>query len=131
MSIKYLIVIILIISVIACSNNTIIQPGNTDTPTQTTGQVITDINEVTPGLETTITPTVQPYRQEVEVSQLRLPERIESTDFEYSGMAWFGETLVLLPQFPEGKDFSRPPFFLPSQRMTYCRQLIIQIMNYL
>lgn len=49
----------------------------------------------------------QPFLDEMVVVPLRLPERVQASSFEYSGMAWFGDYLVLLPQYPEGKDFSR------------------------
>jgi hypothetical protein len=49
----------------------------------------------------------QPVIEEVEVVPLKIPERIQAASFEYSGLGWFGDYLVLLPQFPEGKDFTR------------------------
>jgi len=57
--------------------------------------------------ETSKVPIDRPLLEEVNVVSLRLPERIQAPSFEYSGMAWFGDYLVLLPQYPQGKSFSR------------------------
>jgi len=55
----------------------------------------------------TSTDQAEPLLEEVEVVPLKLPEDIQAASFEYSGLTWFGENLVLLPQYPEGKNFSR------------------------
>ena len=53
--------------------------------------------------ETPTTPVSQLMLEEVEVVPLKLPERVQGASFEYSGLAWFGDFLVLLPQYPEGR----------------------------
>ena len=105
---RLIIVSILILSVTACSNNSILagtEPTkaleNLVEPTEA-GNVV-EIN----GTKTSTPPISQPLLEEVEGVLLKIPERIQAASFEYSGLAWFGEDLVLLPQFPEGKEFSR------------------------
>jgi hypothetical protein len=105
---KIIIVSILILSITACSNNVIkTETLPTQTLTKTSGQVEIGTPTAVTQDDTPEATKGQPMIQEVEVVPLRLPERIQAASFEYSGMAWFGEYLVLLPQFPEGKDFSR------------------------
>jgi len=55
------------------------------------------------GTESIEMPASQHFLQEVEVVTLKLPERLQAASLEYSGLAWFGEHLVLLPQYPEGR----------------------------
>ena len=38
---------------------------------------------------------------EADVREIRLPAPYDDARMEYSGLAWFGDTLVLLPQYPE------------------------------
>ena len=38
---------------------------------------------------------------EAEVREIRLPAPYDDARMEYSGLAWFGDTLVLLPQYPK------------------------------
>ena len=107
-SIRLIIVSILILSLTACSINaslgqvrftttleTAVLPTEVDT-TQTVTRIGTPEASVS-----------QPVIEEVEVVPLKIPERIQAASFEYSGLGWFGDYLVLLPQFPEGKDFTR------------------------
>ncbi len=106
--IKQLAVSILILSLIACSNNSILISTE---PTQTIEGSIEptaagNVVEVV-GAEAPADTISQPLLEEVEVVSLKIPENIQAASFEYSGLAWFGEHLVLLPQFPQGKDFSR------------------------
>lgn len=42
-----------------------------------------------------------PYPQEVPVQIIPLDGSITSPDSEISGMAWYGDTLIILPQYPE------------------------------
>ena len=105
---KIILLSILILSLTACSNYNIFV-GTEPTkalesfvePTEA-GIVVEVI-----GTKTSTSSTSQPLLEEVEVISLKIPERIQAASFEYSGLGWFGEDLVLLPQFPQGKDFSR------------------------
>ncbi len=106
--IKLIIVSILILTITACSNNSILVGTE---PTKALESIVqpTDSGNVVEviGTQTSTTPNSQPLLEEAEVISLKIPERIQAASFEYSGLAWFGEDLVLLPQFPEGKEFSR------------------------
>lgn len=99
---------ILILCLIACSSNNIFVDTEPTKPLESfvepteAGNVVEII-----GTDTSTSPTSQPLLEEVEVISLKMPERIQAASFEYSGLGWFGEDLVLLPQFPQGKDFSR------------------------
>ena len=103
-------VIILILCLNACSNNA---DSVHQTPLPTAARQIEPTNlgigsgEVVTATPVGIAEKVIP--EEVEIVTLKIPESIDAASFEYSGLAWFGENLVLLPQFPEGKDFSRDP----------------------
>lgn len=102
--------IVLILSLVACSNT----PAMTEiVPTQTSvpaiGQAGTEYFATATGMYQSETQISRAYLKEVEVVPLKLPERISAASFEYSGMGWFGDYLVLLPQYPEGKEFSREP----------------------
>lgn len=107
---RLIIGIILIITLVACSNKAIL-PGLTDTqtPLPANRQDQTESILTITGNNPEETPTNREYLEEVEVIPLKLPERISAASFEYSGMGWFGDYMVLLPQYPEGKDFSRKP----------------------
>ena len=107
---RLIIGIILIISLVACSNKAIL-PELTDTQTSLPAnrQDQTESILTITGNNPEETPTNREYLEEVEVIPLKLPDRISAASFEYSGMGWFGDYLVLLPQYPEGKDFSRKP----------------------
>lgn len=101
---------ILIISLVACSNKAILpELTNTQTPLPANRQDQTESIVTITGNNPEETPINQEYLEEVAVIPLKLPERISAASFEYSGMGWFGDYLVLLPQYPEGKDFSRKP----------------------
>ena len=39
---------------------------------------------------------------EHDLIEIPLPESVSSASMEYSGLAWYGETLILLPQYPNG-----------------------------
>ena len=107
---RLIIGIILIISLVACSNKAILpELTDTQTPLPANRQDQTESIVTITGNDQEETPTNREYLEEVEVIPLKLPERISAASFEYSGMGWFGDYLVLLPQYPEGKDFSRKP----------------------
>ena len=101
---KIIIASVLILSFNACS----IKPFLTSSePTQTFENIV-ELSEAGNVVELTqsempTTPISQPLLEEVEVVPLKLPERIQAVSFEYSGLAWFGDFLVLLPQYPEGR----------------------------
>jgi hypothetical protein len=101
---KILIASILILSLNACSIKAFLTSSE---PTQTFENIVErseagDVVDLT-GTETSTTPVSQPLLEEVEVVPLKLPERVQAASFEYSGLAWFGDFLVLLPQYPEGR----------------------------
>jgi len=101
---KIIIASILIICLVACSNNAILMSSE---PTQTFENIV-ELSEAgndveLTATETLTTPVSQPLLEEVEVVPLKLPERVQAASFEYSGLAWFGDFLVLLPQYPEGR----------------------------
>ena len=107
---RLIIGIILIISLVACSNKAILpELTDTQTPLPANRQDQTESILTITGNNTEETPTNREYLEEVEVIPLKLPDRISAASFEYSGMGWFGDYMVLLPQYPEGKDFSRKP----------------------
>ena len=107
---RLIIGIILIISLVACSNKAILpELTDTQTPLPANRQDQTESIVTITGNNPEETPINQEYLEEVAVIPLKLPERISAASFEYSGMGWFGDYLVLLPQYPEGKDFSRKP----------------------
>lgn len=45
-------------------------------------------------------PLPSPAAPEVAIRELRLPPPLDDRDVEFSGMAWHGDALVLLPQYP-------------------------------
>ena len=107
---RLIIGIILIISLVACSNKAILpELTDTQTPLPANRQDQTESILTITGNNPEETPTNREYLEEVEVIPLKLPDRISAASFEYSGMGWFGDYMVLLPQYPEGKDFSRKP----------------------
>ena len=107
---RLIIGIILIISLVACSNKAILpELTDTQTPLPANRQDQTESILTITGNNPEETPTNREYLEEVEVIPLKLPERISAASFEYSGMGWFGDYLVLLPQYPQGKEFTREP----------------------
>ena len=99
---------ILILCLAACSNKMITNGNQAVMESKETPLVESDAIEVT-------NPTIEPEEveeadlgllMEVEVISLKIPRRIQASSFEYSGMAWYGGTLVLLPQYPGGKNAS-------------------------
>ena len=107
---RLIIGIILIISLVACSNKAILpELTDTQTPLPANRQDQTESIVTITGNNPEETPTNREYLEEVEVIPLKLPDRISAASFEYSGMGWFGDYLVLLPQYPQGKDFTREP----------------------
>jgi len=101
---KIIIASILILSLNACSIKSFLTNSE---PTQTFENIVElseagNVVELT-GTETPTTHVSQPLLEEVEVVPLKLPERVQAASFEYSGLAWFGDFLVLLPQYPEGR----------------------------
>lgn len=101
---------ILIISLVACSNKAILpELTNTQTPLPANRQDQTESIVTITGNNPEETPINQEYLEEVAVIPLKLPDRISAASFEYSGMGWFGDYLVLLPQYPQGKEFTREP----------------------
>lgn len=96
-----LIVSLAIFAISACSN---------------TGALLS--NEPTPQISAPLAPTIPaspaasqtlPALAECDVVVLNLPERLSDPNFEFSGMAWYGDQLVLLPQYPSGRYFSNDP----------------------
>ena len=107
---RLIIGIILIISLVACSNKAILpELTDTQTPLPANRQDQTESIVTITGNNPEETPTNREYLEEVEVIPLKLPDRISAASFEYSGMGWFGDYLVLLPQYPQGKEFTREP----------------------
>ena len=107
-SIRLMIVSILILSLTACSNNASL--GRVvSAPTLETAVLPTEVDaaQTVTEISTPDASISQPVMEEVEVVPLKIPERIQAASFEYSGLGWFGDYLVLLPQFPQGKDFDR------------------------
>ena len=110
-SIRLVIVSILILSLTACSNNMSLgRVGSA--PTLETAVLPTEVDatQTVTEISTPDASITQPVMEEVEVVPLKIPERVQAASFEYSGLGWFGDYgdyLVLLPQFPEGKDFTR------------------------
>ena len=51
--------------------------------------------------EPIITPTQLPIIDECEILEILLPAPLDQANAEISGMAWFGDKLVLLPQYPD------------------------------
>lgn len=51
--------------------------------------------EVRPSLE------AKDLLEEVEVHNIPLPAPLDDPSMEFSGLGWYGDTLILLPQFPE------------------------------
>jgi hypothetical protein len=77
----------------ACSNNIAIQK-ETNAPVNsvlTPSPVVKDFTALTGALA---------GLSEVEVREILLPEPYNAAKMEFSGLAWWGETLVLLPQYP-------------------------------
>ena len=54
-----------------------------------------------PTSETTVTTTEAFLIDEVEILEIPLPSPLDKANAEISGMTWFGDKLVLLPQYPE------------------------------
>ena len=107
---RLIIGIILIISLVACSNKAILpELTDTQTPLPANRQDQTESIVTITGNNPEETPINQEYLEEVAVIPLKLPDRISAASFEYSGMGWFGDYLVLLPQYPQGKEFTREP----------------------
>ena len=107
---RLIIGIILIISLVACSDKAILPDlTDTQTPLPANRQDQIESKVTITGNDPEETPINQEYLEEVAVIPLKLPDRISAASFEYSGMGWFGDYMVLLPQYPEGKDFSRKP----------------------
>lgn len=102
--IKIFIASILILSLIACSSNTKIPTEMVLTQTSVTVGEPTVAENIKSDeeFETPATPTIQSLLEEVEVVPLKLPEKLQAASFEYSGLAWYEDYLVLLPQYPEG-----------------------------
>ena len=107
---RLIIGIILIISLVACSNKAILPDlTDTQTPLPANRQDQIESKVTITGNDPEETPINQEYLEEVAVIPLKLPDRISAASFEYSGMGWFGDYLVLLPQYPQGKEFTREP----------------------
>ena len=102
--IKIIVVSILLFSVIACSSKVV---STELIPAPTSASIAQPtISEPVPSdaeADANATPTSQALLEEVEVVVLRLPERLQAVSFEYSGLAWFGDYLVLMPQYPGGR----------------------------
>lgn len=99
---------ILILSLTACSNNTLlVKPWALPTLEMAVLPTEVDLTSTVTVIGTPEESISPPVLEEFEVVPLKIPERIQAASFEYSGLGWFGECLVLLPQFPEGRDFAR------------------------
>jgi hypothetical protein len=70
----------------------------TDTQTRTALAAPTDKPHPDPLLNQTLLPVTP---REIPVQTIPLAGTISSSDAEISGMAWYGDTLVILPQYPE------------------------------
>lgn len=68
----------------------------TTAPTSTISPTPTPTAEVVQPTETS-----ENFPEEIEVQELTLGVPLDEAEAEISGMAWSGDTLVLLPQFPE------------------------------
>ncbi len=92
-NISLLFVIAAILLMVSCGIN------NTELPT------LTPSIEITP-TQTVLTPTMNAASlksstgQEEEVLEIPLPEPLNENAMEYSGLAWYQDKLVLLPQYP-------------------------------
>ena len=115
--IKLIIASILLFSLIACSNDSMFVHVD---PTRTSEQIdeLTGTGNTAEFVETEIpvNSNVQPILEELGVVTLKLPERLQASSFEYSGLAWYGDYLVLLPQFADGKESSREPNFFAIRK---------------
>jgi len=83
---NYLIISILILGLFACSNNNLL--GNSA--------------DKTPAVEPEATTIHADAIVEHALIEIPLPDSIASASMEYSGLAWYGEALILLPQYPNG-----------------------------
>lgn len=81
------------------SSHTDPAPGQSENPPASTQTSIAEITH-TPGEPSPTAPT-RPVRDEATVQVLSLTGPASEPDAEFSGLAWVGETLVLLPQHPE------------------------------
>ena len=53
---------------------------------------------------------------EYEITPITLPKEQSEASMEYSGLAWYGNNLILLPQYPEGIDGNRDGFLYAISR---------------
>lgn len=95
----------LILASVACSNGSLqMSIISTAEFSQTKNVEVTPspsaISIETPTIEPVVTATMQNAPTEVDVRQLPLAAPLDSTKMEFSGMAWYGDKLVLLPQYP-------------------------------
>lgn len=74
----------------------------------------------TKGSSSASTPSVNAGVQEQAVVLLPLPEILDSANLEISAMDWFGDHLILVPQFPEAYD---------NQVFAIARQQIIEAID--
>ena len=80
----------------------IILPTETSLPTSTSLPTQTPLPSATiTSLPTPSQTPLPPPPQEVPVQVIPLTGPIASPDAQISGMAWYGDTLVILPQYPE------------------------------
>lgn len=82
----FTLVFILILSLTACSNNS----------------VITALPMVSETAESDATRNPIAAIAEYDLIEIPLPKELASASMEYSGLAWYDDDLVLLPQFPNG-----------------------------
>lgn len=94
--ISYLFCVICAILLTACTaKNAALTP-------QTVTQTMTLTTELTIAAEMPAVETVeQPIPAEVDILSIPLPEKLAAGRAEVSGMAWYGDKLVLLPQYPD------------------------------
>lgn len=86
-------VLILILLLSACSNTTARVQRTIPAAADSTPSFIVEPLK--------IQTTAFPELAEVEIQEIILPVPYDSAEMEYSGMAWLGDTLVLLPQYPK------------------------------
>lgn len=110
---RLLLLLLIHITLVACTKPTALpsSPPTTVVVTETVVPSVTQPAARTPAPSITPTPkssaTAQPTAlpdlsvQEYPVQMLPLGAPLDEADAEISGMAWYSDTLILLPQFPE------------------------------
>ena len=81
----------------ACKPAQMLENQATEIPAQVTPAAILVRTEIPSMTETAEPPLVE----EIEILSIPLPENLTAGRAEISGMAWYGDRLVLLPQYPD------------------------------